>query len=614
MATQVQQCVEKLSIKRGNIFSKLMHSNFDTTHATKLENLCQILYGESSTIEETTLDTKLFNNLIHLWFNTNSVIEELYHLFRLSGLCFLHNIVFTFDLTTLYIKNTNGKWSNSNNITSKSTVIMDKHVGKSKKISLFNPSKYKKSQIDNCREKFMAIPFSFGFKDHPDYHANILFIKVGEKKDEKIPVELERFEPHGSVFIHDEIKNNIINEAMQDLANKLFPNQYYDVKPLVKPIDHCPNIKGLQNLTKDSIFEGSCTTFSMLYAILKLINPERSQSEIADDIHKILQKNNNPVLIVRLIINVLTRLLNITKEGEHYYIQGHTGKKRQIQTQTEEDVNDWIKNIETSSIINMDKKYEGKFENGLFVEGTITFLNNSEPRKFYKGKVNKETMQMNDPNGELVWKNGNKYIGNFVDGKMTGKGIMEFVNKDVYAEGGKWVNAVYEGDFLNGIFHGNGIMKYANGDVYEGEWKDDERFGKGIMRYANGDVYEGEWKNNEKFGRGKYHYANRDVYEGEWKDNEKSGKGIMRYANGDVYDGEWKKIKFSKSRYPYENKDVYEMYEKSGKGIMRYANGDVYDGEWKDDKRLKSEGGKKKSRKKKKLRKLIFSAKKIVGS
>ena len=517
MATQVQQCVKKLSIKRGNIFSKLINSNFDTTHATKLENLCQILYGESSTIEETTLDTKLFNNLIHLWFNTNSIIEELYHLFRLSGLCFLHNIVFTFDLTTLYIKNTNGKWSNSNNITSKSTVKMLKHVGKSTKISLFNPSKYKKSQIDNCREKIMAIPFTFGFENNPTGHANILFIKVGEKKDEKIPIELERFEPHGSVFLDDEIKNNIINEAMQDLANKLFSNQYYDVKPLVKPIDHCPNIKGLQDLTKDSIFEGSCTIFSMLYAILKLINPERSQSEIADDIHKILQKNNNPVLIVRLIINVLTRLLNITKEGEHYYIQGHTGKKRQIQTQVEENVNNWIKNVETiSSIINSDKKYEGKFENGLFVEGTITFLKNeSEPRKFYKGKVIKETMQMNDPNGELVWKNGNKYIGNFVDNKMTGKGIKIFVN-----------NAVYEGDFINGLFHGNGIMKYANGDVYEGEWKD-----------------------NKKSGMGKY----------------------------------------------------------------RYANGDVYEGKWKDDKKLRSEGGKKKSRKKKKLRKLIFSAKKIVG-
>lgn len=524
MATPVQECVEKLSIKRGNIFSKLMYSNFDTTHATKLENLCQILYGESSTIE-TTLDTKLFNNLIHLWFNTNSVIEELYHLFRLSGLCFLHEIIFTFQLTTSYIKNANGKWSNSNNITSKSTVIMLKHVGKSIKTSLFNPSKYKKNQIDNCQKNFMAIPFSFSFENNPTGHANILFIKVGEKKDEKIPVELERFEPHGSVFIHNENKNNIVNEAMQDLANKLFPNQYYDVKPLVKPIDHCPNIKGLQNLTKDSIFEGSCTTFSMLYAILKLINPERSQSEIADDIHKILQKNNNPVLIVRLIINVLTRLLNITKEGEHYYIQGHTGKKRQIQTQTEENVNDWIKNIETSSIMNRDKKYEGKFENGLFVEGTITFSKNkSESRKFYKGKVNKETMQMNDPNGELVWKNGNKYIGNFVDGNMTGKGIMYFVNKDVYA-GGDWVDAVYEGDFLNGIFHGNGIMKYAryaNGDVYEGEWKK-IRFSISRYRYVNGDVY-------EKSGKGIMKYANGDVYEGEWKDNEKFDMGMYRYG------------------------------------------------------------------------------------
>ena len=43
----VQKCVDKLSIKRDNPVSKLWNKTKDTTHKTKLENLCQIHYGDS---------------------------------------------------------------------------------------------------------------------------------------------------------------------------------------------------------------------------------------------------------------------------------------------------------------------------------------------------------------------------------------------------------------------------------------------------------------------------------------------------------------------------------------------------------------------------------------
>ena len=495
----VQKCVDKLSIKRDNPISKLWNKTKDATHKTKLENLCQILYGDS--LPQQNTGEKLFNDLIHLWFNNNSVIEELHQLFKLSGLCFLHEIHFTFSATDNDIYAT---W-------------VSKHGGKSNtKNRMFDPSKYIKTQIEKCKDRFMAIPISFDFKGNAVSHANILFIKMGEhKKGERITVELERFDPHGSAYNKDSIKSQRVNAAMRDLGISLFSDESkYDLKPLIEPIDHCPsiNVRGLQLLTANSAFEGSCTIFSILYAILKLINPERSQSEIADDIYKILKKHNNPSAIIRLICNVLTGMLNITKEGEHYYVVNDAGKKRAFLTQTEDLINNWIKNTGTNVVIHRGKKYEGKFENGLFAEGTITF-EETNPRKIYTGKVNGETMQMHDPNGELVMKNGIILKGNFVDGALTGKGTLNFDG------------SIYEGDFLNSLKHGKGIFRYKNGDSYNGDWLNDKRHGKGTYFHKDAEYYyKGEWKDDQKHGEGLHYFKNEDIVRGRWKD------GIMEHT------------------------------------------------------------------------------------
>ena len=46
--------------------------------------------------------------------------------------------------------------------------------------------------------------------------------------------------------------------------------------------------------------------------------------------------------------------------------------------------------------------------------------------------------------------------------------------------------------------NGNGIYYYECGDKYEGNWKNGKREGNGICYYGNGDVYNGEWKNSKK--------------------------------------------------------------------------------------------------------------------
>ena len=46
-------------------------------------------------------------------------------------------------------------------------------------------------------------------------------------------------------------------------------------------------------------------------------------------------------------------------------------------------------------------------------------------------------------------------------------------------------------------------MEYENGDKYKGQWKDGKKDGKGEINYDNGANYNGDWKEDLKSGRGK---------------------------------------------------------------------------------------------------------------
>jgi len=43
---------------------------------------------------------------------------------------------------------------------------------------------------------------------------------------------------------------------------------------------------------------------------------------------------------------------------------------------------------------------------------------------------------------------------------------------------------------------------YNNGDRYDGDWKNGKKEGKGIYYYNNGNRYEGDWKNDLREGKG----------------------------------------------------------------------------------------------------------------
>lgn len=165
---------------------------------------------------------------------------------------------------------------------------------------------------------------------------------------------------------------------------------------------------------------------------------------------------------------------------------------------------------------------------------------------------------------------------------------------------------IYEGDLKNGIKDGDGNITYKDGSKYDGEWKDGYYHGYGVWFMKNYDrweldkmhkkrrgpvfpyrsccgryssdyklKYEGNFKEGFRHGYGKMIYKNGCKYEGEWENDRENGHGVFTWSQGSTYEGN--------CRSTYEGECINGV--RHGHGVYICANGDKYDGEWKDDKR-----------------------------
>ncbi len=151
--------------------------------------------------------------------------------------------------------------------------------------------------------------------------------------------------------------------------------------------------------------------------------------------------------------------------------------------------------------------------------------------------------------GRLEWTNGKAYEGEFRDGYYWGRGDA------VYSGGRK-----YRGEFVRGDWEGKGRHESADGEVHEGDFRKNEFTGRGSQTRKDGSRYEGEFVNWRYHGKGRYSDGRGTVYEGSFVNGELDGRGTVSGPGGLRYEGELKHWQFH------------------GQGVLRLANGDVYKG------------------------------------
>ncbi len=78
--------------------------------------------------------------------------------------------------------------------------------------------------------------------------------------------------------------------------------------------------------------------------------------------------------------------------------------------------------------------------------------------------------------------------------------------------------ATYVGQVLpdNRTAHGRGVCTWTDGERYEGEFRDGKQHDYGVDAFVDGDWYDGEWHDGEQHGRGVFRFADGRVFDGAW--------------------------------------------------------------------------------------------------
>lgn len=99
----------------------------------------------------------------------------------------------------------------------------------------------------------------------------------------------------------------------------------------------------------------------------------------------------------------------------------------------------------------------------------------------------------------------------------------------------------YSGQVLYGteIRSGFGTQIFPDGARYVGEWVDNKVQGKGTFYHTNGDTFDGTFIADKANGHGTYTHSNGQSYEGEWKDDLQEGEGKEVLPDGGYYIGQF---------------------------------------------------------------------------
>ena len=274
----------------------------------------------------------------------------------------------------------------------------------------------------------------------------------------------------------------------------------------------------------------------------KSINNEKKRNEAA----KTIQNNYRAYINRKNLFLLKPKLLSESKEFIKKQYKNCTSKWKINLNNLENDTIFSIKNWQ--SFYPSDERFF-LFDNGLIFENCIKiekkpFLSiyegevNILNQKHGFGKLTTENnMYIGGWRFDKFTGWGKEYLndgsileGKFMNGLLCGKGILKNIKNDIYI--GEFMNSLrngkgdlktkkihYNGDFVNNKLNGNGILDFLiEGHKYEGQFIDNEINGYGIFKWKNGDVYEGEMKAGKMHGKGKYIFKSGQIIEGNFVD------------------------------------------------------------------------------------------------
>uniref|UniRef100_A0A8C3WRU7 Radial spoke head 1 homolog n=1 Tax=Catagonus wagneri TaxID=51154 RepID=A0A8C3WRU7_9CETA len=135
----------------------------------------------------------------------------------------------------------------------------------------------------------------------------------------------------------------------------------------------------------------------------------------------------------------------------------------------------------------------------------------------------------NDLGGTYKFKNGARYVGEYVKNKKHGQGTF------IYPDGSR-----YEGEWADDLRHGHGVYYYVNNDTYSGEWFAHQRHGQGTYLYAEtGSQYVGAWVNGQQEGAAELVHLNHR-YQGKFLNKNPVGPGKYVFDIGCEQHGEYR--------------------------------------------------------------------------
>lgn len=127
--------------------------------------------------------------------------------------------------------------------------------------------------------------------------------------------------------------------------------------------------------------------------------------------------------------------------------------------------------------------------------------------------------------GTYIYNNtGEKYEGHWVQDLWEGRGTYTV---------GIPPQAIIKGDWLRGLLHGKAEVLHKNGDRFVGTFVNGKKEGRGEIIYANGTRFEGNFHNDVAEGAAKIIYNSpegRLTFQGQMKGGVKCGHGTMTSA------------------------------------------------------------------------------------